>query len=233
MSKQNTGSKLEFLEDPSALAGQLGKAELFLDKNRNVLLGVLGALVLAVAGYFGYRAYVGSQDAEAQTAMFPSVYEWESDSLKKALSGNGANEGLVAIADEYSATPAGNLAEFYAGVALLKQAKYDEAIEQLKGFSSSDLLVQARAYALIGDAYMEKKEYGEAIDYYKKAADYKSNPYFTPGYLMKLAVAYEQNKQNSQAIDAYNQIIEKYPTSAEVVNAKKYKSVLEGMAGES
>lgn len=231
MSKQQTGSKLEFLEDPDALAGQLGKAELFLEKNRNLFLGVLGAVVLVIAGFFGYKYWVSSQDAEAQTAMFPSVYEWEADSLKKALNGNGANEGLLAVAEEYSAAPAGNLANFYAGVALLKQGKHDEAIDKLKNFSSSDLLVQARAYALIGDAYMEKKTYGDAIDYYRKAADYKPNAFFTPAYLMKLAVAYEQNKQNDEAIGAYNQIIDKYPTSAEAANARKYKSMLEGMAG--
>jgi len=233
MSKKNIGSGLDFLEDSDALSGQFGKAEQFFDKNRNLVLGILGAVVLAVVGFIGYRYWINSQNEEAQTVMFPSVYEWEADSLKKALNGNGANEGLAAIADEYGATPAGNLAEFYAGTALLKQGKFDDAIDHLKNFKSSDLLVQARAYALTGDAYMEKKEYGEAIDYYKKAADYKPNAFFTPSYLMKLAVAYEQNKQNQEAIDAYNQIIEKYPTAAEVTNAKKYKSVLEGTVGES
>ena len=140
---------------------------------------------------------------------------------------------MLAIADNYGATKAGDLAHFYAGIGLLKQGKYDDAIEHLKDFSSSDLLVQARAYSLIGDAYMEKKSYDEAADYYKKAADYKPNKYFTPGYLMKLAVAYEQAKQNDKAIEAYNDIIEKYAQSTEAVSAKKYKSVLEAVVGES
>ncbi|GAB3268821.1 tetratricopeptide repeat protein [Larkinella harenae] len=233
MSKTQTSSKLEFLEDPTALAGSLGKAEVFFERNQKLVLGLLGAVVLVIAGFIGYRYWVSSQDEEAQTAMFPSVYEWEADSLKKALNGNGANEGLIAISEEYSAAPAGNLASFYSGVALLKQGKYDDAIDKLKNFSSSDLLVQGRTYTLIGDAYMEKKAYSDAIDYYKKAADYKPNQYFTPAYLMKLAVAYEQNKQNQEAISTYNQIIDKYPTSAESANAKKYKSVLESTVGES
>ncbi|GAA4411903.1 tetratricopeptide repeat protein [Nibrella viscosa] len=230
MSKKNTG--LEFLEDPDALAGQLEKAEDFFQKNRNLILGTVAAVVLLVAGFVGYRLYVSSQDEEAQVEMFPSVYQFEADSLKKALSGDGANPGLVAIADEYGAAKAGNLANFYAGTALLKQGKYDDAIEHLKDFSSSDLLVQARAYSLIGDAYMEKKSFDEAISYYKKAADYKENKFFTPAYLMKLAVAYEQNKQSEEAIRTYDQILEKYPTSAEAPNAKKYKSVLQATAGE-
>ncbi|CCH56718.1 Tetratricopeptide TPR_2 repeat protein [Fibrisoma limi BUZ 3] len=231
MSKKNTG--LDFLEDPDALEGKLEEMGDFFQQNRNIVLAVVGGIVLLLAGFIGYRFYVGSQDETAQSELFPSVYQLEADSLKKALTGDGRAPGLLAVADNYGATDAGNLAEFYAGTALLKQGKYDEAIEHLEDFKSSDLLVQARAYALVGDAYMEKKSYAEAADAYQKAADYKPNKYFTPSYLLKLATAYEQAKQNDKAIDAYNEIIDKYAQSAEAVSAKKYKSLLEATVGES
>ena len=231
MSKKNTG--LEFLEDPDALAGQLERAEDFFQENRNVIIGVVVGLVVLVGAFFGYRYYTSTQDEEAQNQLFQPVYQFEADSVKQALNGSGATPGLLSVADNYGSTNAGNLAEFYTGVALLKQGKYDEAIEHLKGFSSSDLLVQGRAYALIGDAYMEKKSVEEAIDYYKKAVDYKPNKYFTPGYMTKLAIAYEQAKQNDKAIETYNEIISTYAESADAVNAKKYKSLLEAQVGES
>ncbi|MBC3784807.1 tetratricopeptide repeat protein [Spirosoma utsteinense] len=231
MSKKNTG--LDFLEDPDALENKLEDVGDFFDQNRNIVLGVVGGIVLLLVAFFGYRAYVGSQDETAQVELFPSIYKVESDSLKQALNGDGRTPGLLAVADNYGSTDAGNLANFYAGLGLLKQGKYDEAIDHLKNFSSSDLLVQARAYALIGDAYMEKKSFDEAADQYRKAADYKSNKFFTPGYLMKLAIAYEQAKQNDKAVSAYNEIIEKYAQSAEAVSARKYKSVLEAAVGES
>lgn len=231
MSKKNPG--LDFLEDPDALENKLEDVGDFFQQNRNIVLGVVGAIVLLIAGFFGYRAYVSGQDETAQVELFPSVYQLEADSLKKALSGDGRTPGLLAVADNYGSAKGGNLAHFYAGLALLKQGKYDEAINHLKDFSSSDLLVQARAYALIGDAYMEKKSYDEAANYYKKAADYKSNKFFTPGYLIKLAVAYEQAKQNDKAISTYNDIIETYAQSTEAVSAKKYKAVLEAAGGES
>ena len=231
MSKKNPG--LDFLEDPDALEGRLEDVGDYFQQNRNIVLGILGGIALLVAGFFGYRYYVSSQDETAQMELFPSVYQLEADSLKKALNGDGRNPGLLAVADNYGATPGGKLAEFYAGVGLLKEGKYDDAIEHLKSFSSSDLLVQARAYALIGDAYMEKKSFDEAADYYRKAADYKSNKFFTPGYLMKLAIAHEQAKQNDKAIEAYNEIITTYGQSAEAASAKKYKSVLEAQVGES
>ncbi len=231
MSKKNPG--LEFLEDPDALEGKLEDVGDYFQQNRNIVLGILGGIVLLVAGFFGYRYYVSSQDETAQVELFPSVYQLEADSTKKALNGDGRNPGLLAVADNYGATPGGKLAEFYAGIGLLKEGKYDDAIEHLKSFSSSDLLVQARAYALIGDAYMEKKSFTEAADYYRKASDYKSNKFFTPGYLLKLAIAYEQAKQNDKAIEAYNEIITTYGQSAEASSAKKYKSVLEAQVGES
>ncbi|MCK8495716.1 MULTISPECIES: tetratricopeptide repeat protein [Spirosoma] len=231
MSKKNSG--LDFLEDSDALEGRLEDVGDFFQQNRNIVLGVVGGIVLLVVGFFGYRYYVSSQDETAQVELFPSVYKLEADSLKKALNGDGRSPGLLSVADSYGATPAGNLAEFYAGVGLLKEGKYDEAIDRLKSFSSSDLLVQARAYALIGDAYTEKKSYDEAADYYQKAADYKPNKFFTPGYLLKLAIVREQAKQNDKAIETYNDIIEKYPQSAEAVTAKKYKSVLDAAVGES
>lgn len=231
MSKKNPG--LDFLEDPDALEGRLEDVGDYFQQNKNIVLGILGGIVLLVVGFFGYRYYVSTQDETAQVELFPSVYQIEADSLKKALSGDGRNPGLLAVADNYGSTPAGDLAEFYAGIGLLKEGKYDDAIERLKSFSSSDLLVQARAYALIGDAYMEKKSFDEAADYYHKAADYKPNKFFTPGYLLKLAIAQEQAKQNDKAIETYNSIITTYAQSAEAASAKKYKSLLEATVGES
>ena len=148
--------------------------------------------MLIVAGIFGFRYYKNTQNTQAQNEMFQAVYYFEADSLDLALSGDGNNLGFVDIASEYAITDAGNLANFYAGTAYLKQNKYELAILYLEDFDSKDLLVQARAYSLIGDAYMELADYQNAADYYEKAAGYKPNKYFTPQYLMKAALAHER-----------------------------------------
>lgn len=228
--KEKTG--IEILESADALKQEFGKAESFLKKNQMLLTYVGGGILAIILGVVGYNYWSKSQDEEAQVAMFNAVYAFEADSLKQALNGTGGNEGLLSVASNYASTDAGNLANFMAGVALIKQGKYDEGIEHLKNFSSNDLLIQGRAYALIGDAYMEKKNTEEAISYYKKAAEYKPNKFLTPLYLIKLATAYETTKDNKSALDAYSQIIEKFPDSGEATNAKKYKSKLEGIVGE-
>lgn len=230
MAKKNSG--LEFLESPEGLAGEFGKAQSFLDKNKKLVYGAVAAVVVVIAAVAGYQYLQSTQNVKASEALFPAINEFEADSLNKALKGGPGVEGLVSIADEYGSTKAGKLASFYAGVALLKQGKYDQAIEQLKNFSSSDLLIQARAYSLIGDAYLEKKDASSAIDYYKKAAEYKPNKFFTPTYLLKLGIAYETAKQDKEAMGAYSEIIEKYPQSPELVSAKKYKARLEGPVSE-
>lgn len=232
MSKKHTESKsgLEFLETPEGLAGEIGKFEKALEKNRNVFFIAGGVILAALVGWFGYSYYVSSQDEEAQAALYAPVFAFETDSLNKALKGSGGNPGVLQIADEYSATPAGNIAHYIAGATLLKQGKFDEAIEHLKSFSASDLLMQARAYTMIGDAYMEKNAPEEAITYYEKAVDYKPNPQFTPAYMIKLGIAYEKAKKNKEAIEVYSNLIEEYPQSSEVLNAKKFKNLLESAA---
>lgn len=219
--------KHELLENPDALKHSLEGAEFWFEKNSKLVLGVSIAALLVVAGYFGFNYYKANQNELAQKEMFQAVYYFEADSLKLALNGDGNNLGFIDIADEYGISDAGNLANFYAGACFLKQGNYESAVQYLEDFKSNDLLVQPRAYSLLGDAYMEQKNYDEAVKYYNKAADYKPNKYFTPAYLMKAALAYEKLNQNDKAKEAYDKIISDFWDSSEYQNARKYKARLE------
>ena len=163
--------------------------------------------------------------------MFQAVYYFEADSLNKALNGDGQYDGLLKIADEYGGTDAGKLADFYAGVALLKEGKFAEAQSHLENFKSDDYLLQARAYSLTGDALSEQGKYKEAADMYNKAANHNSNQYFSPQYLMKAGIAYEAANDFKAAVNTYDKIIKEYVSSAEVTDAKKYKARAEMLAG--
>lgn len=229
MAKKEEKTSLEFLESAEGLQDELQqeihKVQATVEKNKSIIYGVAGVLVVAVLGYFGYQYYTTTQDEEGQSKLFSAVYKYEADSNKVAA------KEMEKIASDFGGNT-GNLANFYAGVANLKEGKFDAAIDNLKSFSSADLLVQARAYSLIGDAYTEKKAYSDAITYYKKAVDYKANKFFTPTYMMKLAAAYEANKEQKEALAIYSEIVEKYAESSESINAKKYKAMLEGSVSE-
>lgn len=225
--KDNSG--IEIIESAEALQKEIGKAEGFLKKNQSILAIIAGVIVVAILGFFAYNYWMDTQNEEAQVAMVDATFAYEADSLSQALNGVGGGDGMLIIAEDYGSTKAGNLASFYAGSALLKQGKFDEAIDHLSDFSSSDLVLQGKAYALIGDAYMEKGEATEAADFYKKAASYESNKFLTPGYLMKLALAQETAGDNAAAINTYEALIQDYPAATETINAKKYMAMLEAM----
>ncbi|MBA9075982.1 MULTISPECIES: tetratricopeptide repeat protein [Rufibacter] len=223
-------SELEVLENPDALADRLLKSESYVERHKNLFIGIFVAIAAAVVGGFLYYQNREAKNAEALSAMFQAEYYFEADSLNKALNGDGQYAGFKSVAEEYGSTKAGNLANFYAGTILLKQGKYQDALNYLEEFNSDDLLLQARAYSLQGDAQLELGKAAEAASLYKKAAEHKANDYFSPQYLMKAAMAHETANQPAEAVDVYDRIINDYPLSAEVADAKKYKARAEGLA---
>ncbi len=237
--KKSKDNDLELLESSEALAQQLSKGEEFLRDNSNMLAYVLGGLaILLLGGWFlvttmggfnlgGLRYATEEKEQEALAEMYQAQYFFEADSLESALNGKGDNLGFVEIADEFGMTKAGNLANFYAGVAYLKKGDFEDAVEYLGNFSTDDLIFEARKYALIGDAHSELNNADQAISNYKKACSTNENKYYTPIYLMKLAIAQEGNQDYSGAVATYERIINDYPTSVEYNDAKKYKALAE------
>ena len=205
----------------------LDKTEDFVQKNSKVIITVLVVSLVAAAAFFGYRYVAQNQQEEALKQLFPAEFNFEKDSLKTVLKGNGNNLGVVKIAEDYSMAKASNVAELVAATVYMRDGKFQDAVNQLDKFSSDDMIVQARAYCLRADAAMELTKYEDAINFYKKAADHYPNKYFTPIYLMKLALAYESNKNKEKAIEIYNEVVNKYQDSQDATTAKKYKAMLE------
>jgi len=219
----------EVLEDPNAI---VDKANEFFSSKRNktAVFGVGGLLAAVIVGIAGYNYYITNQNTTAQEELFQAQYYFEADSLGLALNGDGNSYGFLEIIEEFPGTKAANLANFYAGASYLRLGDFDGAVRYLTDFNSSDYLVQARAYALAGDAHMEQDDFESAIDYYQRAADYKPNKGFTPIYLKKLAVAQEQNGELSAAAETYGVIESKYPQSQQINDAKKQRARLQALA---
>jgi len=217
----------EFYENPEVLASQLSKTEEFIEQNKKVVFGVGGLIALVIVAFFGYRYYMNNQNQEAQKEMFQAVYWFENEELDKAIDGDGNSYGFLSIVEDYGSTKAGNLANYYLGAIYLKKGEFETAVDYLDAFSADDLLIQSRAYALKGDAYMELGNYTLAAEQYGKAADHKSTSEFTPGYLMKQALAYQKANAPNDALASYKRIVEDYKKSREYIEARKYLSLLE------
>jgi TolA-binding protein len=229
MSKVKTNAEL--LNNPSNSQRPFD-TEAFVTRNRNIFFIVAIAIVVGVAAYFVYSNYANQQEQDAQKDLFAAVIFSEADSTKLALKGNKNYRGLEKIIADYPNTKAAGLARFHAGVAYLKEGKFQKAIDELKQYNPGDMLIQARVYSLIGDAYLElgNKNYEDAANYYQKAVDYQPNEQFTPAYMMKLALVYELQKKDKEAIAVYEKLIKEYPTAQDVMNAKKFKGRLEASA---
>lgn len=232
--KQTKNSEVEYelLENPEVIASRLERGEDFVRKNSKIFGGILIAVVILIAGILYLQFDKTNQNQKAQAEMFQAVYYFEQEQTDLALNGDGSNIGLLKIADDYSGTDAANLANFYIGSIYLSEGQFDKSIAHVKKFSSKDYFVQSKAFALLGDAYLELGNTNEAISNYKKASSNSENKFFTPRYLNKLAIAYEEAGDMTNAIKTYETIEEKYFESYEYTNARKHKARLEGLASK-
>ena len=217
------------IDNPEALSEKLSRSEEFVKKNQNLIFIISGVLVASILVFSFFSYFKENQNFDAQEEMFKAVYYYEQDSLVKALNGDGNNYGFLEIIDEYSLSDAANLSKFYAGSSYLKLGNYNNAINYLSDFSSSDYLIQARAFSLIGDAYVELSDFDNAIYYFQKASDYNPNEFFTPSYLLKLALVHERINDLKSALNCYNKIINDFKGSPEYQTAVKNKSRIEGL----
>jgi TolA-binding protein len=199
----------------------LSTAEQFMEKNKNSLLYIVGALVLIVGGYFVYaKLYKEPLQEEALGQMFVAEQYFRADSFALALNGDGNAYGFMEIKQQYAGN-AGKIVDFYIGVCQLHLNQYAEAIESLKNYSGNDELVAARALCCIGDAYWAQGDLQSAHDYFLKAANYRDNDY-TPQYLLKVAFVCEESGNTAEALNVYERIKTEYSQTTEGREVDKY-----------
>ncbi|MFC2176076.1 tol-pal system YbgF family protein [Bacteroidota bacterium] len=199
------------------------KTEDFINENQNAIIGVVGAIIAVVVGFYAYnRVYLEPLEQEAHGQMFMAEQYFEKDSFELALLGDGNYLGFEDIADEYSKTSAGNLSHYYAGICYLRTGQFEEAISQLEEFEGAGQILEPIALGAIGDAYAELADFDEALRYYEKAVESNENDFTSPIFLQKAGLAAEKAGNFDKAIDYYTQVKEKYPLTNEGRNAAKY-----------
>jgi tetratricopeptide (TPR) repeat protein len=206
-----------------AVEEALSKTEVFIEKNQRILLIVIGAIVVLVLGFYGYkRMYVAPMEKEAQAQMFMAERYFEIDSLNLALYGDGNYLGFIDIIEEYGVTKSANLAKYYTGISYLRQGDFDQAIEYLDDFDKKDQIVGPMAYGAMADAYLELDQPEEAASYYLEAANFTTNDFTTPMYLMRAGWTYEILGEYDKALEAYERIRLEFPRSLQSPEIDKY-----------
>lgn len=218
-----TDKKHDNLDLDAALANTTHKVEDFYTKNKKNINTAVLVLVVAVAGYFGLKKfYFEPREQEAQLEIFKAQQMFDVDSFNMALKGNGTFKGFADIASEYSGTKAGNLAHYYAGICMLRTGDFAGAVDMLEGFSSDNALIGPLAAGLLGDAYVESGDVEKGAKQYLKAARMSKNKLTAPVFFKKAGIAFEELKNYSDAVDAYNNIKNDYPDAQEATDIDKY-----------
>lgn len=217
MSKQND------LDLDKTLVETTHKVEDFYTRNKKNINTALLAVVVIVGGYFGYKKfYLEPQEAEVQREMFMAQKYFEIDSFDIALKGNGTFKGFADIASEYGSTKGGNLAHYYAGICNLRTGQFQEAIDHLEDFSTSNELIAPLAEGAIGDAYVELGDLEKGVSHYTKAAKMSNNKLTSPIFFKKAGLVFEEQKEYSKAIDVYTTIKNDYAEAQEAQDIDKY-----------
>ncbi len=239
---KDTVEEVKVDEKDSATAGVFSKldetaskTEDWVARNQKIIIGLVAGVAIFTVGYLAYQKFIATpKQDEAANEMFVAQQNFQkatdgvaSDSLYKlSLNGSEGKFGFIKIADEYSGTDAGNLANYYAGMAYLNTGKYAEAIDFLSKFNSEDIVLNAMAKGAIGDAYSQQNKPKEALENYVKAAEVNKNDFTTPRFLLKAGKTALALGNKEEALKYFTDIKDNYDATPEAASV----DVLIGLA---
>ena len=102
-----------------------------------------------------------------------------------------------------------------------KKKYYTKAIEYYN-YLIAKKYKPAFAHYMIGEMKYRRKNYAQAIAYYKQSASLYSKASYMPNLMLHTARAMEVTGDEKNAKNFYGALIAKYPTSSEAKSAKKY-----------
>ena len=208
----------------------INNREAFFMKYKKAILIAVAAIIVVIAGVFLYISLIsGPREEKASTALSKGQTYFNNEMFEQAVNGDGAGfVGFAKLADEYSGTKAGNLANLYAGLCYANLGKWAEAQKSLDAFSTEgDQMISPASQAALGDAYAHLNQLDKAVDAFKKAADMAdskaeddANNSLSPIFLIKAGEVLESQGKKDEALKIYQDIKKKYVNSMLVQSAE-------------
>ncbi len=214
------------------------RTEAWVEKNQKYILIFVGAVAICVLGYLGYQQFIQEpKESEAMNEMFQAQQYFEQaltsttkDSLYNlSLNGGEGKYGFLDIIDNYGGTKAGNLANYYAGMAYMNIGEYQNAIDRLDDFKSKDAMLGPLAKGAIGDAFVQLGQEGDALAYYEKAVSLSDNEVSAPRFLLKAGITAMNLGKTEEALKHFKKITDDYSGSPEADKAQLYVGQTEAM----
>ncbi len=190
--------------------------------SREILFVVLG--VVAVLGGAFYLSRMRSQgENQASVELAKGKMEFTRRAYPAAIS------ILEKLLKEYEGTKSAGVGAIYLAHAYLQQQDYPNAQKAFEVYLNDygdDELLAATAAAGIAATYDERKEYAKAAELYEKAANKYADAVYAPAWLMDAARCYKSANNKPAAQKVLKKLIEKYPKTAVLDDAKSYLAEL-------
>jgi tetratricopeptide (TPR) repeat protein len=219
------------ISNAAPMEQELNKQEAFFLKFRKQILTLVAAIIVIVGGYAAYKNLVAEpREEKASTALAKAQEMFGQGEFQKALNGDKTMEGFLAVTENYGGTDAANLAKAYAGLCYANLGKWKEAVNCLEDFSAQDdMMISPAITGALANAYANTGDIDKAISTFKKAAKMAdseaaddTNNSLSPSYLISAARLLESQKKNSEALEIYKEIKEKYVNSVVSQDIDKY-----------
>ena len=197
---------------------QVSKTVAFFEKYKKAIIGCVVAVVaIIVCVILVNNYYLEPRSNEASTELAKSQELFDAQQYDKALT------GFQKVANEYSSTDAGNLAQLYIGLCQANLGKWQEAVNALENFSGKgDQMISPAAEGALGNAYANLKQYDEAVKHLTSAAKMADNNSLSPTFLIQAGEILESQGKKDEALKLYEEVKEKYFQSMQYQSIDKY-----------
>ena len=211
-------------QDPLDLEEAMSSSEAFIIKYKNKFLAGIAAIVIVVGGVLGYQHFISEpNEKKASEALFRGEQYFIADNYELALNGDSLGyEGFLKVADQFSGTNAGKLANAYAGICYAQLGEYENAVKYLDKFNANDQVVSPALMGTMGNCYAQLGQLEKAAATLVKAADKANSHALSPIYLIQAGQIYEKLGKKSEAVSAYQTIKNKYFNSYQAMEIDKY-----------
>ena len=212
------------IQDPLDLEEAMSSSEAFIIKYKNKFLAGIAAIVIVVGGVLGYQHFISEpNEKKASEALFRGEQYFLADNYEAALNGDSLGyEGFLKVANNFSSTDAGKLANAYAGICYAQLGQYDNAVKFLDKFGADDQLVSPALMGTMGNCYAQLGQLEKAAATLVKAADKANSQALSPIYLIQAGQIYEKLGKKSEAVNAYKTVKDKYFNSYQAMDIDKY-----------
>lgn len=186
-----------------------GLEDFFVD-NWKAVAGVIGALIVVLAGYGIWNERSQAREAQATNALYEAQKSARELADQKKIP--EADAALGKVAEEYSGTRAAFEAAIQAGDLYMDAGTFPQAVQRYDQAANAakDPFSKVLARYNLGIAKESAGQYQEAVAAYDDALNAKGSDFLKPEILMAQARCYESLGQAPKALAIYQEVQKNY-----------------------